>query len=115
MDVGGQCPNMHWYHCKEHNPEAKPKHGQDTFPPMTNQDEVRELLKDITHKRSDNDIRGSCGSPCYQCEQDKQLIAFFNTLLAKKREEIENRATVFAIGIPQDPLISKDLVLSILS
>lgn len=53
---------------------------------MTNQDEVRELLKDITHKRSDNDIRGSCGSPCYQCEQDKQLIAFFNTILAKKKE-----------------------------
>ena len=25
MDIGGQCPNMHWYHCKEHNPEAYAK------------------------------------------------------------------------------------------
>lgn len=25
MDIGGQCPNMHWYHCKEHNVYAYEK------------------------------------------------------------------------------------------
>ena len=37
MDIGGQCPNMHWYHCKEHNPEAyakgTPRHEILPFPP----------------------------------------------------------------------------------
>lgn len=43
MDIGGQCPNMHWYHCKKHNPKAKPKHGQDTFQTMTTNQDITKL------------------------------------------------------------------------
>lgn len=27
MDIGGQCSNMHWYHCKVHNADAYQKGG----------------------------------------------------------------------------------------
>lgn len=32
MDIGGQCQNMHWYHCKEHNPDFYPKGGTRPVP-----------------------------------------------------------------------------------
>ena len=43
-------------------------------------------LKDITHKRGEGDIRGSCGSPCSQCDKDVEIKAFIKEVAAQEYE-----------------------------
>ena len=45
MDIGGQCPNTHWYHCKECNPDAYAKGGIKLMPNQNNQVDWKERLK----------------------------------------------------------------------
>jgi leucyl aminopeptidase (aminopeptidase T) len=47
-------------------------------------------LKDFTHIRSGNDIRGACGSPCFQCQKDlvlRELISRIESAAYKKGKE----------------------------
>lgn len=62
------------------------------------QKKAREEYKDISHKRSADDVRGSCGYPCHQCSLDEKTSIFFEsittTAFAAGREEgIRDEAT----------------------
>ena len=49
---------------------------------------IKEKIKDIAHKSSDNDIRGACGEPCYACWRTEKTIEVFEKALSQQKQDI---------------------------
>ena len=45
-----------------------------------------EEIKDITHSRGVNDVRGSCGSRCFQCLKDSPMFEIIRTQISLAQE-----------------------------
>jgi len=59
MDIGGECGNTHFYHCKEHNPNATPKHGDHSdYAPPQQESWERELKKMQDLKYEEFELKG---------------------------------------------------------
>lgn len=57
--------------------------------PPTPTERLRQKLADITHLRGEKDVRGACGDPCYQCEQDKKILALIEEECRRREEEMK--------------------------
>lgn len=74
MDIGGQCQNMHWYHCEEHNPDYYPKGGTRPVPKCN---------------AEANGVK--CRPPCELCYGGRQITA---SSMTHTKEELKEEIII---------------------